>query len=335
MKTTHPPVHAPTHARTLHCPNCAAHAPGKFCPACGESTVVHSASAFEFIHEFVGHYVALEGKLWKTLLLLLFRPGQLTVDYLQGKRVRYINPLRLYLTLSLIVFALIKLYGVELPKVAFDARSFGVEYSHTVTIPVPPDQPKTATVAITARDNEGQLTPLENAMARLGAVNTAWKRNVQAFMDEAPARKAAILNQGFLANLPYMLIGALPLFALYLKVIYLRSRRYYGEHLVFALHANAFAFLLASLMIIVPGNVAWLGLCLYKGWLELASSWDWLQLLPFVWLVAYLPAAMQRVYGGSRWATAARWLVLMTVHLMVLSLLVVGAELIGIVKYSH
>jgi hypothetical protein len=48
------------------------------CPNCGSVVL-----------EFIGHYVALEGKLWKSLLLLLFRPGQLTLEYINGRRVRY------------------------------------------------------------------------------------------------------------------------------------------------------------------------------------------------------------------------------------------------------
>ena len=87
--------------------------------------MAHSPSAGEFIHEFIGHYVALEGKLWQTLTLLLSRPGQLTVDYMCGRRVPTINPLRLYLTLSLVMFGLIKLFGVDLPRINFDDKSPG------------------------------------------------------------------------------------------------------------------------------------------------------------------------------------------------------------------
>ena len=59
-----------------------------------------SAHAGEFLHEFVGHYVALEGTLWRTLGLLLRHPGRLTREYLDGRRRRYVLPLRLYLTAS-------------------------------------------------------------------------------------------------------------------------------------------------------------------------------------------------------------------------------------------
>ena len=49
--------------------------------------------------------MALEGALWRTLVALLWHPGRLTVEYFAGRRARYIAPLRLYLTFSLILFA--------------------------------------------------------------------------------------------------------------------------------------------------------------------------------------------------------------------------------------
>jgi hypothetical protein len=69
--------------------------------------VLH-ASTREFLHEFIGHYVALEGKLWGSLKRLIFQPGELTNEYIRGRRVRYVQPLRMYLTFSVLFFALLK-----------------------------------------------------------------------------------------------------------------------------------------------------------------------------------------------------------------------------------
>lgn len=91
------------------CHDCDAPVSGKYCGECGQSSHVHVASAGEFIHHFIGHFVAAEGKLWRTFGDLLLRPGQLTVDYIRGRRTRHIDPLRLLLTVSLLVFGLLKL----------------------------------------------------------------------------------------------------------------------------------------------------------------------------------------------------------------------------------
>lgn len=93
-----PPLWKPHHqagpATTGHCRNYAVVVSGNFCAACGQETLLHVASAREFLHELIGHYIALEGKLWKTLGLLLLRPGMLTAEYIAGRRARYVQPLR-------------------------------------------------------------------------------------------------------------------------------------------------------------------------------------------------------------------------------------------------
>jgi hypothetical protein len=179
------------------------------------------------------------------------------------------------------------------------------------------------------------VTWADTGASWLGKFNAKWAHNLKQFMSEPDATKSAILNRGFSTNLPYMLIATLPLFALYLKLIYRNAGRNYGEHLSFALHVNAFAFLLTCLMIILPGSVSWIGMCLFDGKLELISFWDYLQLIPLGWMLAYLPLAMQRVYAGRRMLTLGRWLVLISVHLVVIATLVVGAELIAIVGHSR
>lgn len=319
---------------TRCCPNCHASARDRFCSLCGETLTVHSPTAGEFVHEFIGHYVALEGRLWRTLRLLMTRPGQLTVDFLRGRRVPYIDPLRLYLTLSLVMFGLIKLYGVDLPRVTFDDRTFGAAYSHAMhglarhdgKFPV-------ATLAVKASSDSGARTVGE-ALTTLGSVDPAWARNARRFMDTSPEEQAEIVNHGFLANLPYMLIGALPLFACYLKLLWWRSGRHYGDHLVFALHVSTFAFVLAAVMIVIPGNLGWLIACVAQGNFALVSGWDVVQLLPVAWLLAYVPAAMRTVYGGGKWAAVTRSLVLMAAHVLVICGLVIGAEIVAILKHG-
>jgi hypothetical protein len=324
----------PAHA-AARCPNCGAPAQDTFCSRCGETVIVHSPSASEFLHEFVGHYVALEGKLWQTLRLLITRPGQLTAEHLRGRRIPYINPLRLYLTLSLLLFALIRLVGIELPQVTLDNKSMGISYAHTVPDPAHPGKPITGTLYVQVSESGGgDLGGLRETLTLLRGINKSWTVHVQDFMASSPQEKAELLNHGFMANLPYMLIGALPLLALYLKLMYWRSGRRYGEHLVFALHVTAFGFLLAIVMIVLPGNFGWLLASLEGRRFGLISAWDCVQLLPVAWILVYLPAAIRRVYGGSSRAAWARSLVLMGVHGLVILALMAGAEIVAILKHA-
>lgn len=207
--------------RASRCRACGTEVSGNFCAECGEATKIHVPSAGEFLHEFIGHFVALEGKLWKTVQFLLFRPGQLTVEFLGGRRIPFIPPLRLYLTLSLVFFALIKIFGIELPHIALDNNSIGVTYSHFV-----PSKMQTAMVSFNLHEainpvaHSGAVPEsrtfsqdIRETIGFVGTINPAWMDKLTGFMAHSDEKKAAILNHGFLAYLPYMLIGTLPLFA--------------------------------------------------------------------------------------------------------------------------
>jgi len=362
-----------THMQTTPCRSCGAKVDGNFCANCAEPRVAHMPSAAEFLHEFVGHFIALEGKLWKTLKLLLLQPGRLTLDYLAGRRVAYIPPLRLYLTLSVLFFALIRWCDISLPQLTIDKLHLGMGYHRSVKVDVPDAlskhdaKPRTIgdanapglslTYSPTANGDRDQVAKPEHAtpaapppqkptestqpsaanrviFAAVDAINPAWSANLTHFIGLPDDVKSEMLNHGFIAYLPYMLIGALPLFALYLKLLYIRSGKYYGEHLLFALHTNAFAFFIASVMIALPGSLSWLMLSLALRNYSAISAWDCLQWLPFLYLLTYLPMAMRRVYGGSHASTALRWLVLITVHMSVVVIATVLAELIGIVGHG-
>ena len=285
MKSQLPPAvqGAPRPTDTGHCHNCGAAVNGNFCAACGQETALHVASAREFLHEFIGHYVALEGKLWKTLALLLFRPGKLTAEYIAGRRARYVQPLRIYLTLSILFFALLKYGPTELIKV--EPAATGAPNSWAIT-----DKPPTADTV--------------HLSTKLGRFNPAWEARVREIGAMPQDQALALVRSKFFAYVPYAMFCLMPVLALYLKLLYLRSGRRYGEHMLFALHTNAFAFLLLGLIWAVPG-----------AWIDTAL---------FAWLVAYLPFAMRRVYGGSRGATVARWLLLLAVYIATVVAGVVG-----------
>ena len=104
-------------APTARCRNCGADAPGAFCPACGQETTLALPTARQFLKEAAGRYVAFDGRMWRTLAALLFRPGYLTREYLAGRRRRYIRPARLFLVLSLVLFFVIRI-AIGVPQLA-------------------------------------------------------------------------------------------------------------------------------------------------------------------------------------------------------------------------
>jgi hypothetical protein len=93
------------------CPNCGVAVLGPYCPQCGQETTIALPSARTFLRDAAGRYVALDGRTWRTLFGLFFRPGFLTREYLAGRRRRYLRPGRLFLVLALAMFAVFRLVG--------------------------------------------------------------------------------------------------------------------------------------------------------------------------------------------------------------------------------
>jgi Protein of unknown function (DUF3667) len=86
------------------CLNCGAALATPYCGQCGQNSHVHR-SLSAFWHDFLHSIIHFEGKAWRTLPLLAFRPGQLTRRYIHGERAKFISPLALFLFSVFLMFA--------------------------------------------------------------------------------------------------------------------------------------------------------------------------------------------------------------------------------------
>ena len=207
-------------------------ADGKFCPACGQETFLHVPSAGEFIHELVGHllaghFIAFERSIGRTLRLLLLKPGALIVEYLAGRRVSYVGPLRLYLTFSLLFFALL-------------------QFGNYTFLPTESAKQTPATVGLNTRAggdtaesttsrndaSQGEKDGAEFSLPSLGGYGPHIAENMRRLASLPIAEQSKILTYRIIQYSPYAMFFLLPLLALYLKLLYLGIGRYYGEHLL-------------------------------------------------------------------------------------------------------
>lgn len=86
------------------CPNCAAPLTGAFCSACGQSAHLHRSLA-GFGHDLLHGVLHFEGRIWHTLPLLAWRPGDLTRRYIHGERAKFVTPLALFLFAVFLLYA--------------------------------------------------------------------------------------------------------------------------------------------------------------------------------------------------------------------------------------
>jgi hypothetical protein len=288
---------------TPACRNCETPAPGAFCPQCGQETAIALPTARQFLKEAAGRYVALDGRMWRTLAALLFHPGFLTRAYLAGQRRRYIRPARLFLVLSLLMFAVLRVV-IEVPRLVTEeaaAPARGSRDRAAVEAPVaePPasaaakiEGPTISIPGLSLRIDDDANMAVEGS----GVLVDELRRRLVRFNAMAPQDRSEQLFLGTMRYGPYAMFVLLPAFALLLKLLYTGRRkrhperpRRYAEHLVYAAHNHAFFFLVVTLAALAP--------------------WAPIRWLLAAWAAVYGLWSMKAVYGGSWIGVLARaWL---------------------------
>ena len=98
------------HTRETACLNCGTPLAGSHCHGCGQAAHVHRTLG-AFFHDLLHGVFHFEGKTWRTLPLLVWRPGKLTREYIDGRRASYVSPIALFLFVVFLSFALFSALG--------------------------------------------------------------------------------------------------------------------------------------------------------------------------------------------------------------------------------
>ena len=192
------------------CNNCGAALNGAFCAACGQRSVPINPTVSELAGDAWNELSGYDGRIAATFRALL-RPGQLTVDYLQGRRARYLPPVRLYLICSVVYF----LVAAAAPQGVGGLR-----------VGVWDDR---GNPRVSAEDRAALEASLADEAWPVRALLTAVATDPEGFR----ARVYTMLSRVFIAMLPA-----------YAGIVWLFYRRMrFPAALVFAVHLHAFAFL--------------------------------------------------------------------------------------------
>lgn len=104
------------HTHEKYCLNCGAELAGEYCHACGQRANIHR-TLHAFWHDLLHGVLHFEGKIWHTLPMLAWRPGELTRRYIDGERAKFVSPMALFLFSIFLMFAVASFSGGLSPKI--------------------------------------------------------------------------------------------------------------------------------------------------------------------------------------------------------------------------
>lgn len=200
------------------CPTCGEALVGDYCHACGEKRPeARDLTVRHFVEDAAKELTSLDSKLYHTLRALLFRPGLLTLEWIAGRRGRYLKPLNLCLAL----------FAVQI-------------FAYTVT-----KQASMFNIAMIV-DNERQMS--EQMHLPNGGVYGRLFARASARKGESVETLEDTVNEKWQRNVSLLQPAQILILAVLLQLLYIFSRRYFVEHLVFSMHFLAFTTLTTTLM---------------------------------------------------------------------------------------
>jgi len=276
------------------CLNCRHVVEQRFCPNCGqENTDSRKTFHHLFVHFFedLTHY---ENAFWKTIRNLLFKPATLTKEYLSGKRLSYLAPVRLYIFISFITFLLIALFPSHVTE--------NLKKSE-----------KDITTNLIKQDKKGIETFKEKthfemkSMKEIDSIQKygkpsekytdfeywLYEKVVHVTENNSKAEIIEKFIESFVHNIPKILFIIMPFFAFFLWIFHDKKKWYYFDHGIFTLHYFSFLLLIFLILFIIQKVTDLLG----SGFGFIADITNFVGIL---WMSYYFYPAHHRFYGESR-----------------------------------
>ena len=330
-----PVVDAETTSSPIACPNCGALKQGRFCAVCGQNDRDYLRSLFPVVYQILAETFEADSRVWRTLGALFLHPGFLSLEFSRNRRAHYLSPFRLYLFTSLLFFLMLSL-TVDDPKRSDDPGLIQVQVGDS-------DEEKGDAIAELGFDKlevnseaietlkrslgEERASKIDQILARPGSsvprmllVNNAvglagGDEGLDEPLDLFVAGQLVdvfhapwpSVRDRFVGYLPVAMFFVLPLYALMLKVLFVRRHRFYAEHLVFSMHIHTIAFIVFGVALLTP------------------PPWPWVDQILLLALTGYYFVALKRFYATGVLATLVGFLFLTWLYSLLLAAVLFGA----------
>jgi hypothetical protein len=262
---------------TGKCLNCGYEFRGHFCPDCGQEVAEFNRPFGFVVYDFMGNFFAFDTRFLRTFKYLLFHPGYLTIEFFKGRRTSYSPPFRIFVFLSFVLFLLLSFLTDKGLETELDInKTVYSKINQNNIVPLNekillsekpadsiPFESSLSGIVITENDSNlnidlgGIFLEKGNMRSKLNQVGDTLETNLKHVTDPserqrikeyiAMCRAPETAFSSLLKYLSWAFLVLLPLFALILKLFYIRRKQLYIKHLIFSIHLHSFLF-----MILIP-----------------------------------------------------------------------------------
>jgi hypothetical protein len=318
------------------CGNCQTIYNGNYCPECGQPAKEFDRPFSFVFYDFLGNIIAIDSRLLKTFIALVAKPGYLTKDFFEGKRVKYSPPFRAFIFLSFVMFLLLQyLTNIGLSKALENNVNKGKIHLNNINDQIVFDSLKQVlplnmdsvintkgletefnfdfdTLHASKNLNSSLLNLADQMSEKLKTTSDPKKqRKLKTYIGLCRSPEQAIAK--ILKYISWAFFLLLPIFALILKLFYIRRNQNYVRHLIFSIHLHSFWFMVAICILLLNmifRNVA-----------------DWIPMLLFIGCGVYFIIALKIFYKQGIKKTILKGLLISLVYFFVLTSTVMIAML--------
>lgn len=298
--------------KKAECPNCNFRfsETNNYCPNCGQENHTHILPIKHFLVEILEALFHFDAKMFLTIRDL-FIPGRITLNYNQNKRARYVPPVRLYIFISFVFFLLLSVTFHPEKEQGKDKESIEADIKFEVDSATIESGKDTAgyyllgQIRASAHPDELIDSYINIRHKKLNWFSTKMYRNLTK-LKTGHLDKEELVHKLY-KSFSYCMFFLMPIFALYLLLVYWRKKLYYSEHLIFAIHFHSLVFILLSVWLL----------------LSLVNTSIGFLMVPII--LVYFLLLLRKIYGQSWRKTIFKFLLLGFIYtISIFFVLIVG-----------
>lgn len=259
------------------CKNCETEFKGNFCPNCGQS-VKEFERPFGFLFvDLMGNIFAFDTRFWKTFKAILFNPGKMALEFVKGRRVRYMPPFRFYVFVSFIFFFFLNILTNK-----------NIEDENITIFGNTPDSDSLVVAPVVANTKHTSSDTVDYGKSKNGFIDV--EEESSKIVDYENINKNPDIYIGRMFQyLSWSIFFLMPFYGFLLWLFFRKSQPYYITHLILAVNQHSFTFLVFLIMMILS--------YVFNGNLAILS------LLLFLSMPVYIFVGLRRLFKRAWWST--------------------------------